>query len=735
MNRTMIVSNRLPLKFSIEKNKLEIEKSVGGLATGLESVHGTDSIWIGWTGLVKEKLNDQLAQEVSEKALNENCVPINLTQWQIKNYYFGFSNKTIWPLFHYFMEFTCFEEIEWEVYVEVNQIFCDVVVSNYQEGDTIWVHDYHLLLLPQMVRDQLPEASIGFFSHIPFPSFEIFRTLPWREEILKGILGADLVGFHTYEYERHFLSAVSRILRHPVHLDKVHKDDRIIKIGSFPMGIDYDKFEKTSMAHQLEKAEDVTDLQYELDQHLKTSPEVKLILSIDRLDYTKGIANRIRAFEYFLDKYPQYQEKVRLIMLAVPSRSNVPQYQALKKEVDELVGRINGKYSSVGWSPIWYFYRSMPFNNLIDLYRSCDIAFITPIRDGMNLVAKEYVATRTDQTGVLILSEMAGAAQEMNEALIINPNNFVQIADALKTAIEMPEDEQKVRNAHLQQRLRRYNVKKWANDFMHALNSTKGNNRIYLAKQLSEDILEKMLSEYKNAKKRILFLDYDGTLVNFVDNPKDAKPGTELVQLITQLSSQKNTDVIIISGRDKESLGNWWKETEIDLIAEHGVWKRNRDGKWEKTENVKKDWMSSIFPILETFVDRTPGSFIEQKNYSLAWHYRKADPTLGEIRANELEDVLKNFTVNDSISILKGNHVLEIKNSGIDKGRASSKKLMDQDYDFIFSIGDDWTDEYMFRELPESSFSIKVGYSKTSAKYYVRDTSEVFSILKKFATL
>lgn len=734
MSKTIIVSNRLPLKFSINKKQLETEPSVGGLATGMKSVHKNNSLWIGWTGLEKERIPEALLNEINETAKDHNSIPVPLTQWQVKNYYYGFSNKTIWPLFHYFMEYTYFEKKEWNAYVEVNQAFCNKVVENYEESDIIWIHDYHLLLLPKMLRDQLPDATIGFFNHIPFPSFEVFRTLPWRKEILEGMLGADLVGFHTYEYERHFLSAVSRILRHETHLDEITIDNRVIKVRSFPMGIDYEKFQQTSQNHQkMPKA--VTEVQKELNEHIEQAPEVKLILSIDRLDYTKGIANRIRAFEFFLDHHPEYLEKVRLVMLAVPSRSNVPQYQMLKKEIDELVGRINGKYSSVGWTPIWYFYRSMPFDNLIDLYRTCDIALITPIRDGMNLVAKEYIATRTDQTGVLILSEMAGSAQEMNEALIINPNNFEEIASSIKQALEMPVEEQKKRNAFLQERLKRYNVEKWANDFMESLKETKGSNKIYLAKEINNEISEKILSDYNEASNRILFLDYDGTLVDFVDKPEDAKPDEKLLKLIKKLNDQKNTDVVLISGRDKETLGNWWKNVPVELIAEHGVWRRNPKQDWEITQSVKKEWMKTIRPILETFVDRTPGTFIEEKNYSLAWHYRRSDPILGEMRAHELEDVLKNLTVNDSISVLSGNKVLEIKNSGIDKGRASSKKLIDKKYDFIFAIGDDWTDEYMFRELPEESVTVKVGFKKTSAKYYVKDTRAVEDILNKFASL
>ncbi|QYA26828.1 bifunctional alpha,alpha-trehalose-phosphate synthase (UDP-forming)/trehalose-phosphatase [Gramella sp. MT6] len=733
MSKTIIISNRLPLQISIENGKLDVTPSVGGLATGLKSFHKDgDSVWIGWPGLTEEEIPADLKEDVQKKAREENCVAVHLTSNEIDGFYYGFSNRTIWPLFHYFMEYTESDDEYWRIYKQVNQKYADEILKHYEEGDVIWVHDYQLLLVPNMIREQRPEAVIGFFNHIPFPSYEVFRTLPWRDEVLKGVLGADLIGFHTYDYERHFLSSVSRILRHQVDFNEITLPDRIVKVDSFPMGIDYKKFEQAALDHFESTSADQSELQRRLDHHLEATPDAKMILSIDRLDYTKGIAHRIRAYEYFLDKNPEYIEKVRLVMLAVPSRSNVPQYRRLKREIDELVGRINGKFSTVSWTPIWYFYRSMPFNNLIDLYTTCDIALLTPIRDGMNLVAKEYIATRTNHTGVLILSEMAGAAHEMNEALIINPNNFEQVSEALKTAFEMPKEEQIERNKMLQKRLRRYSVEKWANDFMKALRATKENRDSFKSIRITPDISEDIMEQFRNAKRRVLFIDYDGTLVNFVDKPENARPDEDLKELIRSLNAQENTDVILISGRDKHTLGSWWKDVPVELISEHGVWMRQIDGEWELSENVKSEWMDAVRPVIENFVDRTPGTFIEEKNYSLAWHYRKADPELGEIRANELSTVLKELISNRGLSVLEGNKVLEIKSSDVNKGKASSKKLIGKDYDFIFAIGDDWTDEYMFQELPESSYTVKVGIKKTSARYYVEGTPKVRTLLEKF---
>ncbi|MGB5981839.1 MAG: bifunctional alpha,alpha-trehalose-phosphate synthase (UDP-forming)/trehalose-phosphatase [Nonlabens sp.] len=733
MPKTIIVSNRLPLQLSIENDQVTSEPSVGGLATGLKSVHrDSNGLWIGWTGLTAEEIDPQHESAIAREVEKQQCAAVRLTENDMEGYYYGFSNRTIWPLYHYFMEYAEFEDDYWESYKSVNEKFAKVVLENIEEGDTVWVHDYQLMLLPEMIKSQRPDVSIGFFLHIPFPSYEVFRTIPWREEILRGLLGADLLGFHTYDYERHFLSSVSRILGMPASFNSISLTDRVVTVDSFPMGIDYEKFSAFAKANQEQTDSTQSELQRRLQHHQEETPDAQLILSIDRLDYTKGIANRIRAYEHFLEKYPQYSEKVRLIMLAVPSRSNVPQYQLLKKEIDELVGRINGKFATVSWTPIWYFYRSMPFTNLIDLYTSCDVALITPIRDGMNLVAKEYVATRTDQTGVLILSEMAGAAKEMNEALLINPNSLDLIADAIKQALEMPVAEQKKRNKYMQSRLKRYNVEKWAKDFLKRLAAVKVDEEYFKTKKLREHRQERVLKHYKNAENRVFFLDYDGTLRGFVNNPGEAKPDERILNLVRNLQANPKNEVVVISGRDSVTLGEWFKDVPVTLIAEHGVLKKEVGGEWFTTEAMNTDWVPSIQPILQTYVDRTPGTFIEEKKYSIAWHYRKADPDLGAQRANELSNVVKEFSSNDGLSVLNGNKVIEIKSSNVHKGKAASNHILNQDFDFIFSIGDDWTDEYMFQDLPEEAVTVKVGRNNTAARYYLDRQEDVLDFLERF---
>ena len=388
MAKNIIVSNRLPVQITKLENSYVFNTTSGGLATGMDSVHqGKNSLWIGWPGIASDSIDDDSYKPLINSLKKLNYYPVSLNKKEIDDFYYGLPNKCIWPLFHYFIEFSRFDEKYWDSYVEINKKFSEIVINNIEKGDVVWIHDYQLLLSPKMIKDKRPDVTIGFFLHIPFPSFEIFRIFPWRVQLIEGILGADLVGFHTYDYQRHFLSSVRRILRHEVSFNKVSLPSREVTVNTFPMGIDYNKFHEAAKYHMDQKTKERSELKKQLELHKKGDDGGKLILSIDRLDYTKGVINRIKAFDIFLTDHPEYREKVRLVMLTVPSRSDVPEYKKLKKETDEIVGRINGKHATVNWTPIWYYYRAMDFEDLIDLYMTSDIAMISPVRDGMNLVA------------------------------------------------------------------------------------------------------------------------------------------------------------------------------------------------------------------------------------------------------------------------------------------------------------------------------------------------------------
>jgi len=734
MNKIHIVSNRLPVSIEQNGDEFTFTPSVGGLATGMRSIYRDfGGEWIGWGGISSDKLVLGQIEKIDAGLERENCKAVHLSEEEINLYYEGFSNDVIWPLFHYFTQHIDYNPNYWEAYKAVNQKFADKVLEVVGDGDTIWVHDYQLLLVPQMIREKNPDVTIGFFLHIPFPSFEVFRILPWRKELIEGVLGADLIGFHTYDYERHFFSSVRRLLGYEVSFNQINMEDRVILVDAFPMGIDYERFRDMASVVSRKTLHEKSDLHKELEKYFMLGPDRKLILSIDRLDYTKGIPHRIRAFEYFLEHFPEFRNQVTLIMLVVPSRAEVEQYKMLKSEIDELVGRINGRFGRINYTPIWYFYRSLPFESLIELYSSCDVALVTPVRDGMNLVAKEYIASRINQTGVMILSEMAGAVLELGEAIVINPNNEVEIADAIHQALNMPLEEQRKRMRLLQQRISRYDVFKWASEFVEALKKVQTLQQSFLTKKITTQVRKDLVSEYKKAKKRAIFLDYDGTLVGFKTDPQAAKPDVELHEILTALESDPNNMVTIISGRDSETLDGWLGNHQVNLITEHGVWLRRIGSDWEMIENLNASWKPLIRPHLESYVDRTPGTFIEEKNYSLVWHYRRAEPEQGEMRANELKDSLHTMIANHNLEIMEGNKVIEVKAGGINKGVAAMRLLNNKNVDCIVAIGDDWTDEYMFRELPDSAISVKVGLRKTAAAYNVESVSAVRHLLKAFA--
>lgn len=730
MPKNIIVSNRLPIQID---QALNFEPSSGGLATGLKSFHQEGaSLWIGWPGISKEKLNHEQEIKLESTLIEQSYAPVFLDESEIADFYYGLSNKCLWPLFHYFNHLMVFEETQWDAYVAANRKFAEKVSQHIEPGDFVWVQDYQLMLCPQMIRNVHPDVTIGFFLHIPFPSFELFRIFPRRKELLEGMLGSDLIGFHTFDYQRHFLSSVKRILNLEVSFNEIHHEHREVTVNTFPMGIDFEKFAQAAMSHDQQDSQDKSDIRQQLELHKKMADESKLILAIDRLDYTKGITNRIKAFELFLKKYPEYLEKVRLVMLAVPSRTGVSHYQKLKRETDELVGRVNGQFATVSWTPIWYYYRSMTFDNLIDLYLAADVAMITPVRDGMNLVAKEYLATRTDHSGVLILSEMAGAANELHQAILVNPYDLDELAEGIKQAIEMPVAEQIDRNKGLRKRIRRYNVHKWAENFIQALKNIPNTPKNPQKKLTDSTEQAHLLSAFREASKRIIFLDYDGTLVGFNNDPALSIPDSSLYNLIEKLIALPQTKVVIISGRDGAFLEKYFGHYTLTLVAEHGMSVKEIGKEWSHATVINNEWMVNILPILETFSDNTPGTFIERKKNSLVWHYRQTDPELGKQRAIELRTLLDSI-ISGEIEYLDGDKVIEVVNRNINKGVAVSTLIQKENYDFILAAGDDVTDEKMFAALPISAYTIKVGKRATEAAYSINSRKEFLKFLNQLS--
>ena len=720
MSKTIIISNRLPVKIAIKDGNYSFQPSEGGLATGLGSIYKNgNSVWLGWPGLFVD--NEQQKKGIDKKLAELNLHPVYLTNEEINQYYEGFSNEILWPVFHYMSTYARYENSYWEYYTVVNKKFCDAFLKIYQPGDVVWIHDYHLLLLPKMIRNVQPLATIGFFQHIPFPSFELFRLLPWRTELLEGLLGADLIGFHTYDDARHFLGAGSHILSLQTSLNTVLFGDRKVVVEAFPMGIDDKKF--SSLTNDLE-------VQHNIESLRSTFNDTRLILTIDRLDYSKGILQRLQAFDLLLENRPDWREKVSLYMIVVPSRDTVSMYKELRNEIDKLVGNINARHRTNNWTPINYFYRSYPVEMLSALYQFADVCLVTPMRDGMNLVCKEFVASRINTNGVLILSEMAGAAKELIDSIIVNPNNIVEISHAMLAALNMPEAEQYRRMKQMQELVSKYNVHNWVATFMRRLNEMEKPKQADVSRYLSFFTGQFIRNRYVRAKKRLIMLDYDGTLVNFSTDINVVSPDEELLDILQDLVADGRNKVVIISGRQHTTMEEWFGKMKLDMVAEHGVWYKKAGGQWNEMIQFNVAWKKQLLPILQVYADRAPGAFVEEKSHSLAWHYRGAENSIGEFKANELIGNIRYLIADLPLQLLQGNKVIEIKSSEIDKGKAAMACINAGQYNFVLAIGDDVTDEDMFKVVKESGITVKIGTNKSAAAFHFNNSKEARALLR-----
>lgn len=721
MGRLIIVSNRLPVRPYVDDNgELCFDRSVGGLATGLSSVYEAhDALWMGAVESVAvdpRTLERRLLEEHS-------CVPVEIDPDQYDDYYTGFSNSTIWPLYHQFPQYVKFDERWWQAYQAVNETFADAVAAQAGPTDLIWVHDYHLQLLPAMLRERIPEATIGFFLHIPFPSTELFRMLPWRNDVLDGLLASDLVGFHTFDYVRHFLASVMRLRGRDNSFGRIDVDGREVRAEAFPMGIDVRRFEEAAASQEVRDAAQDVRAEFVGD---------KLILSIDRLDYTKGILERIRAYDEFLTKHPEWKGRATLALVAVPSRTDVARYQWLERDLDELVGHVNGRHGSIEWTPVRYMVRPLEFTELVAYYRVADVMLATPLRDGMNLIAKEYVAVKGDTGhGVLVLSEFAGVARELGEALIINPFDTTGFVEALGLALEMPLEQQRERLDAMLERLRCYTAADWAKDYLGSLKEAAEVRRSLQSVRMTANEAAEMEERGRSAAHRLFLLDYDGTLVPLVRRYEAAGPDQAVLDLLRDVASDPDTDLVIISGRTRRDLVRWLGDLPVTLAAEHGAFIRRPGEDWACNGDCDDKWKNAIRPIIELYVGRTPGARLEEKETCLVWHYRETDPELGVIRTRELRHVLEPLVANEGLALVEGNRVLEARITGVDKGKLTTTLIESNHYDFVFAAGDDRTDEDMFAALPQDAWSFCVHKHESRARYSVNSVNELRGLLAR----
>jgi len=728
--RLLVVSNRLPLTLrKAEDGHWTTERSSGGLASAMNPIlrdNGGD--WIGWAGSSGEEDQEERNSVLQEWAQKDQCFAVELPAEIAKGFYEGYSNQTLWPVFHNFPSQLKFDAKDWQAYVEANRIFSRAVVDRYKQGDLVWVHDYQLMLLPQMLRAELPDAAIGFFLHIPFPSSEIFPILPRREELLQGLLGADLVAFQTHGHLQQFRAALLRVLGLESKIAEVAVGGRPIRLEAHPIGIAPEQY--TDLLNH-----DETTAQLHAEWAARYRGR-RVLLAVDRLDYTKGIPERLRAFAHLLRSSSELREKVVLIQVAVPTREGIETYQDLRTEVNRLVGEINGKLGTPGWTPVVYINRSIERAELVALYKLADVCWVGSLRDGMNLVAKEYVACKAEGDGVLVLSEFAGAAAEMGEALLINPFDEERTASSIERALTLDEDERRRRMDQLHSRILHNNVFRWGERFLASLEDAVSERGRYSDTQPKRLRTTEVLDAYRRASRRLLMIDYDGTLVPFAGQPWQAVPPPVVMRLLTSLAAEPHNCVAVTSGRTAEDLNRWFGAIKgLWLIAEHGAEvKSPLEASWEPLRSeVSTDWKSTVMPILEHFVDRTPGSFVEEKKYGVVWHYRLAEPEFGAWLANELVSMLEAMLAETDLRAFRGDKVVEVKPVWANKGEALDRLLaVLSSPDFLFAAGDDRTDEDLFEHMPTEAWTVHIGPGPTRAAFVLPDFESLRRVLEMF---
>jgi len=718
------VSNRLPLTLKKTKEGWDTVRSSGGLASAMNPLLAkTGGDWIGWAGDNEGEDDRERRAILSQWTETDHCFAVDLPKEVAAGFYEGYANQTLWPVFHNFPSRLMFDAKQWDAYAEANRIFCEAVVRRYRPNDLIWVHDYHLMLLPQLLRAKLPDAAVGFFLHIPFPSSEIFPVLPRREELLEGLLGADLLAFQTHGHLQQFRTALLRVLGVESKIAELALGSRPIRLEALPIGIAPEEY--SGLLNGDEKAAQ----QY--GEWVKRYQGRKVLLAVDRLDYTKGVPERLRAYAHLLRSSPELKEKVILIQIAVPTREGIDTYQNLRTEVNRLVGEINGTLGTPEWTPLVYINRSIDRSELVGLYQLADVCWVGSLRDGMNLVAKEYVACKSEGDGVLVLSEFAGAAAEMGEALLINPYDEQRTAATIRRALALDERERRLRMTALNHRVLRNDVFRWGERFLTSLEDAVSERGRYIDRQPQRLRPEEVSYAYRHARRRLLVVDYDGTLVPFTNWPWQAAPPAAVIELLTVLAAEPENLLVLVSGRSAQILERWFGEIRgLCLVAEHGAEiKTPASSSWEPLRpQLSTEWKPTVMPILEHFVDRTPGSFIEEKKYALVWHYRMAEPEFGEWLANELVSMLEAMLAETELRAFRGEKSIEVKPVWANKGEAVGRLLRDfPGPDFIFAAGDDRTDEDVFARLPSNAWTVHVGGGSTRAAYVVDD----FQVLRR----
>ncbi len=720
-DRLVVVSNRLPFRAERKGQAVTLSRSPGGLVSALEPVlRERGGVWIGWPGIGREDAASAGGLKMP-KHDGIRYEPVPLSAHEVTQYYAGFSNRTLWPLFHYFVGRTQIDANTWRVYDAVNERFAEHTAPFARDGALVWVQDYQLLRMPRYLRELVPAARIASFLHIPFPPSDLFRVLPWSRRLLRGMLAADLVGFQVDSHAEHFMNSAARLLGCEVDRSAriVRYDGRTISVAADPISID---------------AGYIASLAERSGPRARAADRVLEILAVDRLDYTKGINERLLAIEALLERWPTYRRRIVFTQLLVPSRERVAEYSALKRQIDETVGRVNGRFSEPGWSPIRYLVRSLPPEELVPLYRSADVALVTPLRDGMNLVAKEYVMAQVTLNGVLVLSELAGAAEELQEAIVVNPFDGDAMAAALHRALSMTADERRARMSALRDRVRTHDVHAWLRSFLGAADRAV---RHPAPPESAVDYVRRRLTPWLAERPgTVLFLDYDGTLTPIVDRPEDAKLTARTRSILMQAARNPALDVVIVSGRSLNDVRELVDVPGITYIGDHGF-EIDGPGVALRHEGLEHyhDAMDRAAGRLEQL--GIEGARVERKAATVSYHVRQVAPETRDEAERAAEQIYRRL----HLRVTKGKMVVEGR-PPLDwhKGQAVLYVLMKRhgtDWPSrvrAIYIGDDVTDEDAFESLRGIGRSIHiaplVAGTTTAADYRLPDTPAVVQLVR-----
>ncbi len=692
--------------------ELDVTRSSGGLAAALQAVRG-DATWVGWPGTVVPASGEK---RVVERLAKDNLAPVFLTADEEEDFYGRVCNDTLWPLFHYFSDRLRITPEAWERYVQVNERYADTILEHCQPDSRVWIHDFHLMLVPELLRRREPRLSIGFFLHIPFPSSEVYRLLPAREQLLRGVLGADYVSFQTGDYSRHFRSSCLRVLGIDSQPDWLEIDGRRVGIGVDPIGIDGAGFRAALADPETERLLGDLERQYE---------GRRLILGVERLDYTKGIPQKLLAFERFLEREPDRARTTTMIQVLVPSRLESPEYRAQRDEIELLISRINGRFGQPGMTPVEYIHRDISKAGLVALYRFADVMMVTALRDGMNLVSQEFVLCQAEPglpyrwKGALLLSEFAGSAQVLPGALLVNPWDVEGVVEHLATALELPARERQRRLETMSMRVEALDSQRWAEGFLSRLGRyARPGAAVRRPRPIDDETQQRIERRFLRARTRTILLDYDGTLREFELHPDLALPTPEIRGLLRALAEVPATDVHIVSGRRRRNLEQWLGRLPIHLCAEHGYLAREPGGEWRTLLELDLSWLRPIERLLRRVAADVPGAHVERKSCSVAWHYREAEPEYGAWRARELLNDLNQHLAGAPAEVLSGHQVVEVRALGVDKGVYVRSLFPNgkESSEFVLGLGDDRTDHDLLDALPAGSVAGHVGGLLPSAR-------------------